>query len=182
MINDFNHGGEVYSLSHLTPSVISVERAATDTHDAKTVKFFVSYSDHCFTKHYAEGGDESLLYEDSHRYFCPERYACSLSLPELIPSLIQKNIVLGLTMYEHRESFFYLEEHYMGVLYRLFFDIAPSKHPASDIRLKVKSAYPQDSWASDVGVRAYFSFWRVVDARLSGESLAVRSQQRRRRR
>lgn len=182
MVNDFNHGGRVYSLSHLTPSVVSIERAATDNYAAKTIRFFVSYSNHCFTKHYAENGDESLLYEDSGRYFCSERYECSLALPALIPALIQNNILLGVTMNEHRESFFYLEEHYMDVLYRLFFDIAPSIHPASDIRLKVTTAYPQDRWARSVGVRARFNFWRVVDARLNGERLAIRPQQRRRRR
>lgn len=171
-----------YSMRHLDASVISVKRAATETHPAKIVRFFVTYSNHCFTKHFAENDDETLLYEDSRRYFCTERYAGSLLLPGLIPILIQNNILLGLTMKERRESFFYLEEHHMGVTYRLFFDISSSSHPASDIRLKVTTAYPEDDWAADVGVQARFTIWRVIDARLAGEKLAIREQQRRRRR
>lgn len=182
MANDFRHAGRIYTLSHLDGSVISVTRAATTTHPAKTVRFFVSYSNHCFTKHYAENDDETLLYEDSRRYFCTERYNGSLLLPGLIPILIENNILLGLTMNGHRESFFYLEEQHMGVTYRLFFDISTSNHPASDIRLKVTTAYPEDDWAADVGVHARFNIWRVVDARLNGEKLATREQQRRRRR
>lgn len=182
MANDFIHGGRNYTLSHLAPSNISITRAATGCYPAKTVRFFISYSDHCFTKHFAEGGDETLLYEDSRRYFCTERYTGSLLLPALIPQLIGNNILLGLTMNGHRESFFYLEEHYMGVSYRLFFDISPSSHPASDIRLKVTTAYPEDRWAASVGVHARFNIWRVIDARMAGEKLATKEQQRRRRR
>ena len=182
MVNDFTHGGRVYRLSHLNPSVISVTRAATESYPAKTVRFFVTYSNHCFTKHFAENDDETLLYEDSRRYFCTERYAGSLLLPGLIPILIENNILLGLTMKERRESFFYLEEHHMGVTYRLFFDISSSNHPASDIRLKVTTAYPEDDWAADVGVHARFNIWRVIDARMNGEKLATKEQQRRRRR
>ena len=182
MVNDFTHGGKVYRLSHLNHSVIRVTRAATATHPAKTVRFFVTYSNHCFTKHFAENDDESLLYEDSRRYFCTERYEGSLLLPGLIPILIENNVLLGLTMKERRESFFYLEEHHMGVTYRLFFDISSSSHPASDIRLKVTTAYPEDDWAADVGVQARFTIWRVIDARLAGEKLAIKEQQRRRRR
>lgn len=116
-------------------SVISVTRATTETHPAKTVRFFVTYSNHCFTKHYAENDDETLLYEDSRRYFCTERYAGSLLLPSLIPILIENNILLGLTMKERHESFFYLDEHNMGVTYRLFFDISPSNHPVKLMRV-----------------------------------------------
>ncbi|MNB83101.1 hypothetical protein D3C76_257160 [compost metagenome] len=170
-----------YSMRHLDARVIAVHRAATDNYPARSVRVFLSYSNHCFTKHYAEGEDESLLYEDSRRYFCTERYEGSLLLPELIPQLIQNNILLALTMSGHRESFFYLEEHHMGVLYRLFFDISSSSHPASDIRIKVTTAYPQDNWAAPVGVHARFNIWRIIDARLAGEKLATKPQQRRRR-
>jgi len=180
--NDFTHNKISYSFSHLNPRVVSVTRAATNNFPAKTVRFFVSYSNHCFTKHFADNDDESLLYEDSERYFCRERYEGSLLLPGLIPTLIERNILLALTMFEHRESFFYLEEFHMGVEYRLFFDISISNHPASDIRLKIKSAYPQEPWADAVGSAGHFNFWRVVDARLAGEKLALKAQQRRRRR
>ena len=180
--NDFEHNGNIYSFGHLNPRVVSVTRPATEEFPEKTVRFFLSYVDHCFTKHFADNNDESLLYEDSERYFCKERYDCSFHLPQLVPALIERNIMLALTIFERRESFFYLEEFYMNTDYRLFFDISKSNHPASDIRLKVKSAYPPDDWAKPVSVAGHFNFWRVVDARLSGEKLALRSQQRRRRR
>lgn len=182
MASDFTHDGRVYTLSHLNASVVSITREATDTFPARTVRFFLSYSNHCFTKHFPELDDETLLYEDSRRYFCTERYEGSLLLPTIIPTLIRNNIMLGLTMNGHRESFFYLEEHQMGVLYRLYFDISLSNHPGSDIRLKVTTAHPQDDWADPVGVTARFTFWRVIDARVSGDKLAVKTQQRRRRR
>lgn len=181
--NDFEHNGNIYSFGHLRPGVVSVTRPATEDFPAKTVRFFLSYADHCFTKHFADDDDESLLYEDSKRYFCKERYDCSFHLPLLVPALIEKNILLDLTLTKkRRESFFYLEEFYMDTDYRLFFDISKSNHPASDIRLKIKSAYPPCDWADPVHAVGHFNFWRVVDARLSGEKLAVRAQQRRGRR
>lgn len=182
MWSDFIHSGEVYRLSHLDPRVVPVTRDATEQHQARTVKFYISYADHCFTKHFAENDDESLLYQNSRRYFCTDRHAGSLKLPAIIPQLITNNVTLAVSIKEHRESFFYLEEHLFGVTYRLFFDLAKSNHPASDIRLKVLSAYPEESWAAPVSVAARFTFWRVIDARLSGEKLAIQAQKRRSRR
>ncbi|HEJ9418606.1 hypothetical protein JEP11_17630 [Proteus mirabilis] len=175
----FVYDGQRYDFIHLKPKNICVKRKATEFFPEKNIRIFLSYTNHCFTKHF---GCDDALFEDSGRFFCTERYEGSKLLPELIPKLLDDNVDLMLTIRQHRESFFYLEEYFMGVNYRLFFDISKSNHPASDIRLKVKSAHPEEEWAESVGTVGCFSFWRVIDSRLNNEKLAYKAQQRRRRR
>ncbi|EGT3580017.1 hypothetical protein GF718_21260 [Citrobacter braakii] len=181
----FSIAGNNYCLSHLDAKVVTVHRPATENYPARSLRVFISYSNHCFTNHYPdEGTDDLYIYPhcDDGRYFCMDRYEGSLILPQLIPGLIEKNVLLGRTLKERRETFYYLEEHCMGRDFRLFFKIDKSNHHASDIRLLVTSCHPEEDWAEPVGVQGRFTIWRIIDARINGENLAVGAQQRRRRR
>lgn len=175
----------VYDLSHLNAQVITVKRAASGPYPERSLRIFVSYSNHCFTNHFAdEGTDDSWIYPHTNdgRYFCRDRYEGSLLLPALLPKLIEANIMLGRTLKKARETFFYLEEQHMGRDFRIFMKIDKSNHPASDVRLIVTSCHPEEDWADPVGVQSWFSVWRIMDAKISGEALAVNTQQRRGRR
>lgn len=182
---DFSVDNHHHDLSHLNAKVITVTRAATEQYPARSVRVFLSYSNHCFTNHFAdEGTGDEYIYPHANdgRYFCMDRYEGSLLLPKLIPELIQRNVVIGRQMKERRETFFYLEEHCMGRDFRLYFKIGKSNHQNSDIRILVTSCHPEEAWAQPVGVQARFNIWRVIDSKLNGEVLAVKPQQRRTRR
>lgn len=128
---DFSVADNHYDLSHLNPGVITVTRAATEQYPARSVRIFLSYSNHCFTNHFADDGtgDEFLYHHvDDGRFFCMDRYEGSLLLPGLIPDLIERNVLLGRQLKERRETFFYLEEHRMGRDFRLYFKIDKSNH------------------------------------------------------
>lgn len=181
----FTNAHYLYDLSHLNARVIVVTRAASGEYPARSLRVFMSYSNHCFTNHFAdEGQDDTSIYPHAGdgRYFCKERYQGSLVLPGLVPELIERNIMLGRALKERRETFFYLEEHSMGRDFRIFMKIEKSNHSDSDIRLIVTSCHPEEAWAGSVGVQGRFSIWRVMDAKMSGEALAVEAQQRRKRR
>lgn len=172
----FEINGATYTFEHLRASTLISVRPASNDFPARRLRIFIIYSDHCFTAHQAES--ELWIYPHAAgkhpRYFCRERYSCSLRLPELITKLIKENTLLGRVIHQHNESFYYLEEHFMGVDYCLFFEITKNNHPENDIRLKVKTGYPKEKWASAVSINSNFSFWAIFDARMKGLKLPVR--------
>jgi len=172
----FQINGVIYTLDHLRASTIVAVRPASDDFPTRKLRIFVVYTDHCFTAHQAES--ELWVYPYApgkhQRYFCPQRHSYSFRLPELINKLINENALLGRTLHQHQETFYYLETHYMGVDYCLFFEITKNKHPVGDIRLKVMTSYPREKWAGPVGVNGWFSFWHIFDARMKGLKLPTR--------
>lgn len=166
-----------YDLSHLDHISFQVQRPATDTHAAKDVSFFLSFSDHCFTDHYGENDDWIYPHARSRetRYFCLNRYEHSKNLPTLIPQIIQNNPYIGKTNLEHREQFFYLEEKILNVDYRIFFEINKNTSPnaTTDMRINIASAYEPRSTLEfkSVGTSGHHKMWSVIDAKLSGTPL-----------
>lgn len=172
----FEINGEIYTLEHLRASTIIAVRPASHDFPARQLRIFIVYTDHCFTAHQATS--ELWFYPHSpgnhRRYFCRERYTYSCRLPDLVNKLINENAILARAPHKHQETFYYLEEHYMGADYCLFFEITKNNHPASDIRLKVMTGYPREKWAGPVGVNGRFSFWYIFDARMKGLKLPTK--------
>ncbi|GAA0814313.1 hypothetical protein GCM10009111_11020 [Colwellia asteriadis] len=159
-----------YDLAHLTGKEFSYKRAATQDYPEKTVRFYLEYSNHCFTEHfgdheYGHGADHEI------RYFCSKRYEHSKGIYDLIKKVISENVFMQLTFNEHREQFYYLEEHYNNTDYRLFIEVSKSNHTNSDIRLKVVSAYEPRPGSDSVGGSGWFRFFKIVDARIDGRKL-----------
>lgn len=173
---NFEVDGIEYNLEHLTGKEFTYIRAATDTNPARNIRFYIEYSNHCFTEHY---GEHEYPHGASHeiRYFCQVRYEHSKNIFSLIRDIISNNIFMQMTFSEHREQFYYLEEHFHGVDYRIFLEISKSHHQNSDVRLKVVSAYEPRAHSQAVGGTGWFRFFSIVDARLNGSKL-----QRKRRR
>jgi hypothetical protein len=174
--SSFLYDGVSFDLSHLNSVKFQYIRAATEHKPERRVTFFMTFSDHCFTEHYGE--NESWVYQDprsnGERYFCKFRYELSKHLPDLIKSLLQTNAYLLLTFNKHREQFFYLENEYYGETYRVFFEISAPKTNHADLRLDVKSAYSENTWASPVAGSERYRIWRVIDARLDGITLPTK--------
>lgn len=161
-----------YDLSHLDNSRHTHTRAATETHPEKKVSFLLTYTNHCFTDHYGEEGNLYHTARDGkQRFFCTQRYQLSKNLPDLIKKILTEDPYMKMTFSEHREQFFYLEDKRLEVDYRLFLELSKLDH-TSDVRIKVASAYPPDSYAKSVGYQTSYKLWRVIDARMEGIQLS----------
>ena len=173
----FEVDGQSYDLGHFDNYTFSHTREATGTHPEKEVRFLVSFGHHCFTSHI--GDDDKWLYPHvggKPRYFCPIRYELSKEIPQILQDLAANNPFMKKTFVQHREQFFYLEKNVNGIDYRLFIEISKANKTFADIRLKIASAYPEESYAQSVGYTDTFSFWRVVDARLEGTALPTKKR------
>ena len=164
---NINIDGIEYDLTHLIGKEFSYRRAATQSYPERIVRFYVEYSNHCFTEHF---GDHEYEHGAEHeiRYFCSKRYDHSKGIYDLIKKVISENVFMQLTFNEHREQFYYLEEHYNNTDYRLFIEISKSNHANSDVRLKVVSAYEPRPESASVGGLGWFRFFKIVDARIAG--------------
>ena len=172
----FKVDGKSYDLSHFDNFNFNYTRDATDTHPAKNIRFLVSFGHHCFTSHI---GDDAWIYPHAGgnpRYFCPIRNELSREIPKILSDVVASNPFIKKTFVEHREQFFYLEKNVNNIDYRLFLEISKANKPFADIRLKVASAYPEESYSKPVGYTDIFSFWRVVDSRLEGTKLPTKKR------
>lgn len=164
---DFEIDGKKYDLSHMRGVNFTYERPATERESSKQIRFYMQYSDHCFTEHYGE--HIYPHYKGYHeRYFCPKRYEHSKGIYQLVSKIIHENRYVGHTFNEHRDQFFYIEENYMDVEYRLFLEVSCSNNPKSDIFIKVVSAYEPRPGSAQVTGTGWHKFLSVVDARING--------------
>ena len=154
-----------YDLSHLDQLSFEFTRE-----EGQKLKILLNFSHHCFTGHVGE--DEWIYpHASDERYFCETRYNLSKNLPAFMRSLLDTNPYFLRTFAEHREQFFYLENEFHGETYRLFIEIScPTKNYA-DVRIDIRSAYHEEAYALPVSGNTWFKLWRVIDAKLSGDSL-----------
>src|SRR5260370_9783626 len=116
---------EHYTLSHLHPFVQRIELAATDKHPICSVKLYVSFGLHTFTRVIAAHDGDHEIYRDNReaRTFCPERYRRSFELPNIIRTLERRRCefargMSGLVNYVTMETT-------DGERYAAFFDLLP---------------------------------------------------------
>lgn len=170
---NFTRNGVTYDLAHLDAVRFVYTRPASEFAKEKKVRIHLSFSDHCFTDHH--GQDDSWIYPNARsngeRYFCETRYKLSKHLPDLIRKILDWNAYLLLTFQRHREQFFYVEDEFLGETYRVFLEVSSPKANYADVRIDVKSAYDEKSWARPVTGSARYRLWRVIDARLAGVPL-----------
>jgi hypothetical protein len=165
--------GIEYTFEHLKGKEFSYTRPATEKYPAKVTRFYIEYGDHCFTEHYGEV-EYTHGNRTKPRYFCKTRYEHSKNIFELIKKVIGENVFMKRTFNEHREQFFYLEEHYGLIEYRLFLEVSKSNHPNSDVRIKIVSAYEPRPESDPIGGNDWFKFLSIVDSRINGTKLQKR--------
>lgn len=135
----YSFGGSEYPLDHLrsfrvvVPAKDPLERAAV---------LQVTYSCHVFTHKWEDHLPPERLYQEDgeDRAFCPVRYGCSISLPQLV------NYHVACKAFEGRDSkgklnhFFYSEAE--GIPYPIFFRLGRASNiPGAHGILHVISAY-----------------------------------------
>jgi hypothetical protein len=136
---------EHYTLSHLHPFVHGIELAATDKHPACSVRLYVSFGLHTFTRSIEPHDGDHEIYRDNReaRTFCPNRYQRSFELPNMIRTLEKRRCefargMAGLVNYVTMETT-------DGERYAAFFDLRRfRKLGPTAVHLTVESAYVLD--------------------------------------
>lgn len=97
----------------------------------------VAFSNHCFTD--KKGTGQTLM---SGRYFCEERYQCSLDLPRIL----QQHLINGYIVphFDRNSNEVYYYAHVFD--YAIFFDLRPNANVPGGLVLFVTSAYELDQW------------------------------------
>jgi hypothetical protein len=133
---------EHYTLFHLHPFVQDIELAGTGKHPACSVKLYVSFGLHTFTRSIEPHDEDHEIYRDNReaRTFCPNRYGRSFELPNIIRTLEKRRCefargMAGLVNYVTVETT-------DGERYAAFFDLRRFRKvgPAA-VHLAVESAY-----------------------------------------
>lgn len=136
---DHVSSGVRYSLSHLHPFVRAIDLLATDKHPACTVRLYVSFGLHTFTRATELCDRACDLYRDNRevRTFCGTRYRRSIDLPGMMRTI------------ELRRCEFARGGNYVtlnvgdGSRYAVFFSLRRFRRMGTDaVHLLVQSAYP----------------------------------------
>lgn len=176
---EFQAGETTYNLSHLNGKEIELIQPEKQNFPQNVFPIYLSFGDHCFTKHY---GDDAYIYSEYNgktRYFCTERYELSLGLPSYIVNLLNTNPYLKCSFTNKKEKFFYIEENYIDITYRIFMNIDKNNRNNNGLRLKVVSAYREENYAQRVVSNGEFRLFRILSAKLKGELLSQRKTNRR---
>ncbi len=140
--NSFSHQGDIYDLSHLYPFYWHYTARAGKGHLARTYKFQVSFSMHCFTR--KPLADEKIAADlwyvgpVEQRLFCFDRYELSHQLPEIIRSLGERPC-----WHTHHGNFFTIEltsQNGQKIEYEVYFDVTRATRKGW-LNLVVESAY-----------------------------------------
>jgi hypothetical protein len=168
---DHSHNGVPHSLGHVHPFRFGIELLATDKYPAKTVEIRVGFSCHTFTRE-LDGGDTGvqpyLTRGSEMRMFCPDRYALSKLLPDIVRTLPTRKCYFA-----KQQNYFVVElpqQLPQGEEYRVFFDV---RHigEADAVLLYVQSAYSaRQGIGGPRGIRAKKVGFRVL------VNLALRNQ------
>ena len=79
--------GQKHDITHLSGFVFGYVQQASKGKEAKIYSLDVEFSWHCFTKEAKVGDAHIITRNREQRCFCPDRYALSFRLPDLILSL-----------------------------------------------------------------------------------------------
>ncbi|MFQ1586718.1 hypothetical protein ACJWP2_26065 [Klebsiella pneumoniae] len=163
---DVTYKGKKYDLKHLHPFTFKAK-----INDAE-VKISVAFSNHCFTDQKGEG--KPLM---SGRYFCEDRYQCSLELPRILQQhLINGHIV---PHWDRNSNEVYYYAHIFD--YAIFFDLRPNANNPGELIMFVTSAYELDEWGKGTvpkGTAVKFDY--ISHLRLNGDTYLVSKKQKKR--
>lgn len=139
----FTHKGEIFDLSHLHDTSLTVVQPAKDDKPEVVYDLQVTFGLHCFTSGLKDGEklDLELKYCDSRecRHFDKQRYELSKQLPAIIAALRQKKC-----FHSGKGNFFLVE--LMGISgtrqqYEVYFAVSKASGGNGKLNLFVQSAY-----------------------------------------
>ena len=135
-------GGVRYPLAHLHPFLRMVEMPASDKHPARTVRMYVSFGLHTFTRATELRDGSCDLYRDNRevRTFCKSRYEKSIELPGMMRTIEFRRCEFAGS---GREQMNYITVEFAnGSRYAAFFSLRRFARMGADaVHLLVQSAY-----------------------------------------
>lgn len=169
----FKHGGNIYELSHLHPSIIQFIQPETAGQPTKTYTVEVCYSLHCFSKGVGAIQDPQLDYSDARetRSFDFLRYELSKQLPGIIQGLNLRKC-----MHTGNGNFFVVEivlPNGIKQEYEVYFDV--QRGSAADVaHLFVQSAFVRDPEnANKRKSTKRISLYVILNNRLAGKPIKM---------
>jgi hypothetical protein len=156
----FVYQDQRYCFDHLEEYIFCVN-------DAQSIsrQIAVTFSDHCFTREWADGDDRQLIYPMSSRQsgcFCFDRYQYSLDIRRHIQWATNGNVwnsegtnvaIIPTVIHQEQKMF-----------YRILFSLDPVTGLPMDLRMHVRSAHLCDKKAPDTFGHVRFS--HLVSLRL----------------
>jgi len=170
--------GQVIDLAHLDPFVFE----ANSTKVPRPLRINVRFTNHCFSdafdpaRHPADA--PVILDGRRRRAFCPDRYALSLHLPNLIRGLANPNARVHETA--ARRNWMYgatVALPVTGTIYQIFFDLrraTPERRRFQDLDLVVESAYPADPARPAPNILGRVSFLLLAGSLYTGKPVTTR--------
>jgi hypothetical protein len=125
--------GVDYDLTHLDPfDMVVHDRAGQEVCTAR-----VTFGCHTFTREWRAGDplDHRVVVGSETRCFCPDRYALSLGLPQMI-----REAGNGNAHFSQRQNFL-IRKQVQGGPYAVFFGLARARKPGIAVAMFVDSAY-----------------------------------------
>lgn len=157
--SSFYHDGQEYDLSHLAPFSWTYVQAANAEKGLpeKRYRCIIEFSGHCFTKSPNKRKQETLAdFPTEYHYtlttqknrtetrlFCPERYRCSLLLPDILKELDKRKCFFT----SADDKFLTVEiidEMGNKLNYEIYFSLKKSTSAKHDVHIYINSAYVRD--------------------------------------
>lgn len=131
--NDLDINGKLLPMDHLRPFWVAYDIAGEQV----SVRFEFGF--HCFTDE--KGNGPELTNGRERRYFCSDRYHCSIQISEYIQKRFFEGYVVP-HMAGNNQRFFCLDSHE----YAIFFTIQKPKDTENQLKIRIISAYTVDDW------------------------------------
>jgi hypothetical protein len=158
----FTYQGQTYDFTHLDEYEVEVRDSG-----GTAKRIAVSFSDHCFTRASATGGDPALQYPHSTRilgYFCIDRYQLPLNIAQHVAHAMQGKAWI----IEGEKLAVIPTVDYQGnkILYGIVFSLDRVKKLPVDLDMRVRSAFPCD--AAEIVTYGSVRFSHLVTLRMQG--------------
>lgn len=136
----------------------AIELAAKGGHPARSIRLYVSFGLHTFTRAWQPGDLRESLYGDDRevRTFCVERHLCSFDLLPIFHSIENRHCEFARG--SRRSINYVVVETSQNCRYAAFFDLRRLRMPGADaVHLLVQSAYVLDRNKPPPGKDGYIS-------------------------
>ena len=139
----FQYHGQTFDLAHLNQFDHVYVQPAQDNKPSRAYRVTVRFGHHCFTEHVQPSDEAALLFVvgKEARTFDQKRYGLSQSLPEIMKTLMDRNI-----SHTDHNSFFTIElmnEAGQTFDYEVYFEVSRDQ-TTKRLYLTVLSAYARD--------------------------------------